>query len=58
MLLKSNNGGTGNLPCPPTFSLLLNEEIKIILQISCTNKFSRLLYEMELETVSLIVLQL
>lgn len=58
MLLKSNNGGTGNLPCPPIFSLLLNKEMKIILQISCSNKFSHLLDEMELETVSLTVPQL
>lgn len=58
MLLKSNNGDTGNLPCPPIFFLLLNKEMKIILQISCTNTFSHLLDEMELETLSLTVLQL
>lgn len=59
MLLKSNNGYTGNLPCPPVFfSLLLNKEMKIILQIHCTNKFSYLLDEMELETLSFILLQL
>lgn len=58
MLLKSNNGGTCNLPRPPIFLLLLNKEMKISLQISCTNTFSHLLDEMELGTLSLTVLQL
>lgn len=34
MLLKTNNGGTDNLSCPPNSSMLQNKEIKNILQVS------------------------
>lgn len=57
MLLKSNGGGTCNVPCPPIFSFPLKKEMKIILQISCTNKFSHLFDEMKSEIISLIVFQ-